>query len=317
MNRNKQYILNALFLVLILVVSSCGNHQSEKDARSATSDISETFDGTSEAVSVTTLWNNRPDTTLIDTSSSMEVATQNLRTFENEKIEKVKKLDNGIAIKWLVDQKGRTIKDGEMVLIEYRLSLPDGKIVAGNNPNMPFMPFVVGYNMQTLGWDIALKELSVGDFAKIELPASFAYGSKGIKDVIPANSKVWLFVKIYSYIEPGLNKNGVKSWLVKQGEKMASDAQNTLEYTIQMTVSSKTRSNIVNTYFNNAPLMYTRGQRNLLPGLRNLVDSSRKGDRFLVLLAPEKGFGPNGFSDKISSQDTILVNMEIEDVRGI
>jgi FK506-binding protein 1 len=247
----------------------------------------------------------------------MEVATQNLRTFENEKIEKVKKLDNGIAIKWLVDQKGRTIKDGEMVLIEYRLSLPDGKIVAGNNPNMPFMPFVVGYNMQTLGWDIAFKELSVGDFAKIELPASFAYGSKGIKDVIPANSKVWLFVKIYSYIEPGLNKNGVKSWLVKQGEKMASDTQNNLEYTIQMTVSSKTRSNIVNTYFNNAPLMYTRGQRNLLPGLRNLVDSSRKGDRFLVLLAPEKGFGPNGFSDKISSQDTILVNMEIEDVRGI
>lgn len=317
MNRNKQYILNALFLVSILVLSSCGNHESEKDARSATSDISETFDGTSEAVSVTTLWNNRPDTTLIDTSSSMEVATQNLRTFENEKIEKVKKLDNGISIKWLVDQKGRTIKDGEMVLIEYRLSLPDGKIVAGNNPNMPFMPFVVGYNMQTLGWDIALKELSVGDFAKIELPASFAYGSKGIKDVIPANSKVWLFVKIYSYIEPGLNKNGVKSWLVKQGEKMASDAQNTLEYTIQMTVSSKTRSNIVNTYFNNAPLMYTRGQRNLLPGLRNLVDSSRKGDRFLVLLAPEKGFGPNGFSDKISSQDTILVNMEIEDVRGI
>ena len=317
MNRNKQYILNALFLVSILVLSSCGNHESEKDARSATSDISETFDGTSEAVSVTTLWNNRPDTTLIDTSSSMEVATQNLRTFENEKIEKVKKLDNGISIKWLVDQKGRTIKDGEMVLIEYRLSLPDGKIVAGNNPNMPFMPFVVGYNMQTLGWDIALKELSVGDFAKIELPASFAYGSKGIKDVIPANSKVWLFVKIYSYIEPGLNKNGVKSWLVKQGEKMASDAQNTLEFTIQMTVSSKTRSNIVNTYFNNAPLMYTRGQRNLLPGLRNLVDSSRKGDRFLVLLAPEKGFGPNGFSDKISSQDTILVNMEIEDVRGI
>lgn len=317
MNRNKQYILNALFLVSILVLSSCGNHESEKDARSATSDISETFDGTSEAVSVTTLWNNRQDTTLIDTSSRMEVATQNLRTFENEKIEKVKKLDNGIAIKWLVDQKGRTIKDGEMVLIEYRLSLPDGKIVAGNNPNMPFMPFVVGYNMQTLGWDIAFKELSVGDFAKIELPASFAYGSKGIKDVIPANSKVWLFVKIYSYIEPGINKNGVKSWLVKQGEKMASDAQNNLEYTIQMTVSSKTRSNIVNTYFNNAPLMYTRGQRNLLPGLRNLVDSSRKGDRFLVLLAPEKGFGPNGFSDKISSQDTILVNMEIEDVRGI
>ncbi len=317
MNRNKQYILNALFLVLIPVLSSCGNHESENDARSATSDISETFDGTSEAVSVTTLWNNRPDTTLIDTSSSMEVATQNLRTFENEKIEKVKKLDNGIAIKWLVDQKGRTIKDGEMVLIEYRLSLPDGKIVAGNNPNMPFMPFVVGYNMQTLGWDIALKELSVGDFAKIELPASFAYGSKGIKDVIPACSKVWLFVKIYSYIEPGLNKNGVKSWLVKQGEKMASDTQNNLEYTIQMTVSSKTRSNIVNTYFNNAPLIYTRGQRNLLPGLRNLVDSSRKGDRFLVLLAPEKGFGPNGFSDKISSQDTILVNMEIEDVRGI
>ena len=55
-----------------------------------------------------------------------------------------------------------------MVLLEYRLALPDGKFIDGNNKlNLPFIPFVLGYNMQTPGWDSAIRELSVGDLAKI------------------------------------------------------------------------------------------------------------------------------------------------------
>ncbi|MFM8242835.1 MAG: FKBP-type peptidyl-prolyl cis-trans isomerase, partial [Crocinitomicaceae bacterium] len=156
--------------------------------------------------------NNKTETKKVSTdTSSFGDSKENLKTFEKGKVVSSKSLSNGIQIKWIHNADGRAIQDGEMVLIEYRLALPDGKIVDGNHrANLPFFPFVVGYNLQTLGWDIAFKELSIGDFAKIELPAAFAYGNKGLGNVIAANSSVWLYVKVYSFVEPGVNENGIK-----------------------------------------------------------------------------------------------------------
>ena len=50
------------------------------------------------------------------------------------------------------------------------------------------MPFMVGFNMQTKGWDIALRQLKVGDFAEIIIPSELARGSKGIEGLIPPNA---------------------------------------------------------------------------------------------------------------------------------
>ena len=106
----------------------------------------------------------------------------NLKSFEKGKVADVKTFSNGLVIKWILKGKGRKLKKGEMALIDYRLALPDGKIVDGNNRiNMPFIPFVIGYNMQTPGWDLAFLELTPGDFVKIEIPAELALGSKEIK----------------------------------------------------------------------------------------------------------------------------------------
>ena len=107
--------------------------------------------------------NNTPEATLIN--------------FEINKIKNEVKYDNGMIIKWLENGKGAKLKSGEVVLIEYRLALPDGKIIDGNQRvDLPFIPFMIGFNMQTLGWDLALTELKVGDFVKVEIPAYLARG---------------------------------------------------------------------------------------------------------------------------------------------
>ena len=148
----------------------------------------------------------------------------NLQNYENGKIEKTKILDNGIVVKWIFNNGGRKIRKGDMVLLEYRLALKDGSIIDGNNKlNLPFLPFVLGYNMQTPGWDIGISELSTGDYAKIEIPAELAYGSKGIKDVIPPNSVNWLYVKVLSFVSPGINEDGVTSWKLKEGTEKISE----------------------------------------------------------------------------------------------
>ena len=205
-----------------------------------------------------------------------------------------------------------------MVLIEYRLALPDGKIVDGNHrANLPFFPFVVGYNLQTLGWDIAFKELSIGDFAKIELPAAFAYGNKGLGNVIAANSSVWLYVKVYSFVEPGVNENGIKSWLIKDGQTSDLDKTQDKQFFLQMTASTKSTSNVINTYYNNTPMRYIPGQNALVPGLRKVLKNAKVGERYLVLLDASQAYGKYGFANKVKPNESVLFNVEIDDVRAI
>ena len=263
--------------------------------------------------------NNKKETKKMSAdTASFGDSKENLKSFEKGKVVSSKSLANGIQIKWIHNADGRTIQDGEMVLIEYRLALPDGKIVDGNHrANLPFFPFVVGYNLQTLGWDNAFKELSIGDFAKIELPAAFAYGNKGLGDVIPANSSVWLYVKVYSFVEPGINENGIKSWLIKDGQTSDLDKTQDQQLFLQMTASTKSTPNVINTYFNNTPIRYIPGQNALVPGLRKVLKNAKVGERYLVLLDAPQAYGKYGFSNKVKPNETVLFNVEIDDVRAI
>jgi FKBP-type peptidyl-prolyl cis-trans isomerase len=263
--------------------------------------------------------NNKKETKKMSAdTASFSDSKENLKSFEKGKIVSSKSLANGIQIKWIQNVDGRAIQDGEMVLIEYRLALPDGKIVDGNHrANLPFFPFVVGYNLQTLGWDIAFKELSIGDFAKIELPAAFAYGNKGLGNVIAANSSVWLYVKVYSFVDPGVNENGIKSWLIKDGQTSDLDKTQDKQFFLQMTASTKSTPNVINTYFNNTPIRYIPGQNALVPGLRKVLKNAKVGERYLVLLDAPQAYGKYGFANKVKPNESVLFNVEIDDVRAI
>lgn len=290
----------SLYAALIIALASCVQKE----------------DKTEEIVKAA---NNKKETKKMSAdTASFGDSKENLKSFEKGKVVSSKSLANGIQIKWIHNADGRAIQDGEMVLIEYRLALPDGKIVDGNHrANLPFFPFVVGYNLQTLGWDIAFKELSIGDFAKIELPAAFAYGNKGLGDVIPANSSVWLYVKVYSFVEPGINENGIKSWLIKDGQTSDLDKTQDKQLFLQMTASTKSTPNVINTYFNNTPIRYIPGQNALVPGLRKVLKNAKVGERYLVLLDAPQAYGKYGFSNKVKPNETVLFNVEIDDVRAI
>jgi len=242
---------------------------------------------------------------------------ENLKIFEKGKVENTKILDNGVVIKWLVNNKGRKIENGEMILLEYRLALPDGKIIDGNNKlELPFIPFVLGYSMQTPGWDTAIRELSVGDFAKIEIPSELAYGVKGIKGIIPSNSDNWLFVKVHSSVSPEVNENGVTSWKLKNG-KEKTVYKGKKELIFHAIVSTPNKSSILNTYLSNSPIRFKTGQTNIVPGLRKLLMNANKGDKYYVILDSKQAYGSKGYLDLIQANESVFFNIDIIDSRGI
>ncbi len=260
---------------------------------------------------------NKPKNVVKDTSFNMNDGKENLKSFEKGKIENTKFLDNGVVIKWIVNGEGRKIKKGEMVLLEYRLALPDGKIIDGNNKlNLPFIPFVLGYNMQTPGWDSAIRELSIGDFAKIEIPAELAYGSKGIKDIIPPNSANWLYVKVHSFVSPGINEDGVTSWKLREGtEKINEKLKKELSF--HAIVSTESKGSVMNTYLSNFPIKFTSGSKNIVPGLRKLLKNANKGDKYYIILDSKQAYGSRGYSTLIKANESVFFNIEVIDVKLI
>jgi FKBP-type peptidyl-prolyl cis-trans isomerase len=253
-----------------------------------------------------------------DTLSEFDQAKQNLKTFEKGKVEHTKMMENGVFIKWFNKSNGAKIKKGEMVLIEYRLALPDGKIVDGNNRlGYPCIPFVVGYNMQTPGWDIGLQQLAVGDFAKIEIPSNLAMGEKGLKGIVPPNSSNWLFVKVLARVTPGINENGVVSWKWKEGENQKNNDADEKEISFHAIVSTESRASVMNSYKSNFPLRYTTGSKAIVPGLRKLLKNAKKGERYIVVLDSQKAYGSRGFADLVKPNEKVLYNIEITEVRAI
>lgn len=251
-----------------------------------------------------------------DLDTGAFASKQNLIDFEKGKVSSTKKLENGILIKWIKRGSGAKLQKGEMALIDYRLALPDGKIIDGNNRiELPFIPFVVGYSMQTPGWDLSFTELRTGDFVKIEIPAALAYGSKGIKNLIAPNSDNWLYVKVISKVQPSIDSDGIRSWRLAKGEPFDLASASEKEIAYEFMASTPSRSNAINA--RKFPLRYIPGQKTVVPGLRKILKNALKGERYYIILSPSQAYGKKGYSNVIGPNETVFFLVDILGVRSI
>jgi FKBP-type peptidyl-prolyl cis-trans isomerase len=242
----------------------------------------------------------------------------NLKDFEKNKIKDSVRRENGIVIKWLSHGSGNKLVNGEVVLIDYRLALPDGKIIDGNQrAQLPFIPFIVGYNMQTLGWDLALLELKVGDFVKVEIPSYLAMGKKGMPGLIPPNTPNWLYLKIKARVSPEYDLDGIKIWTFAPGVATESipGRQNEIEY--HALISTRSNPNVMNTYKAKFPLKYVQGQKNVVPGLQQVFKNVKKGQKIYVLLDPMQAYGGRGYANIVKPNEGVFYNITVKDIRPI
>ena len=257
---------------------------------------------------------NTQDLTAIDTSAAG--SKKNLINFENGKVESRKKLSSGIVLKWIERGTGPGFKSGEMALIDYRLGTPDGRIIDGNNRiDLPFIPFVVGYSMQTQGWDLAFAHLRVGDFVKIEIPAALAYGSKGIKDVLAPNTPNWLYVKVLSKIKPSIDANGIRAWKLADGQPFEQEAGGVKEIAYEFVASTPNKPNAI--VARKFPQRFVVGQKTTVPGLRKILKNALQGERYYLVLAPEQAYGSKGYGQVIAPNEPVFFLLDIVGVRSI
>lgn len=283
----------SLFFTLVLFITACKQEHKQNEQNQAKQEESKQQ----------TITPNKAETVKVDTLE-MDLPTQDKLI-----------LDNGIEIEWLMKTEGAEIKQGDVILIDYKVRLEDSTIIDGNHLlKMPSLPYMYGFGFQPKGWDIAISHLRVGDFARIKIPAKLARGNQEIKNLVPKNADNYLTIRILSKKEPTRIVDGTKVWLLKENksnEVLFNKENNIIFHT---TISSPSKPFYFNSYIENQPYTLQYEDRSIVPGLKKALINAKKGDRMYVLIPADEAYGSRGYLNIVKPNEDLFYNILVMDV---
>lgn len=232
-----------------------------------------------------------------------------------------KKYSNGLVISWLKHGKGEKIKKGDVINIDYKVTLEDGKIIDGNHfRKMEFFSFVVGFQMQTPGWDFALENMKVGDFARVKIPAELARGEKGIRKegekdwFVPPNSVNYLSIRILSKQKPTREIDGTKVWVYEENKANKIKFNESNSVIFHYMISSESKPNYSNSYSTNTPYRLLITDKGIIPGLKKALINAKKADRMFVIVPASEAYGSKGLEGAVKPDEDLFYSLLIMDV---
>lgn len=239
-----------------------------------------------------------------NTKKSLDTITVSEKTF-----------DNGIRIKWFERGNGPEVKENDLIAIDYRNQLEDGTVYDGNHlVKKPDIPFFVGWNQQTSGWDLAMTELRVGDEVEIFIPAKLARGEKGIPGVVPPNANNILLLKVVEKLEPDFTEDNIRIWIVDKTKEDRTEIGYESEVVMHYWVSSETKPRYDNSYKRKLPFELKMGDGNIVPGLYKALLKGRKGDKMMIHIPSIEAYGPSGLPGLVPKNEDIFYDLIVLDV---
>lgn len=226
-----------------------------------------------------------------------------------------KELANGIRINWLKKGEGKSLKNNDLVRISYQNCLEDGTVYDANAMiKKTSVPFMLGWGLQTPGWDIAFRELKVGDEVDIFIPAELARGEKGIPGIVPPNANNILKVNIKEVMPPSKILDGIKIWVVDSIKQPGDSIQYKSTVEMHYWAHTKTTPRYDNSYMRRQPFELVMGDGNIVPGLYKALHFLRKGDKAMIYIPSQEAYGKKGLTDLVASNEDLLYDVMIVSV---
>jgi FKBP-type peptidyl-prolyl cis-trans isomerase len=128
-----------------------------------------------------------------DKCASQSPASPNFKPVDPELLKRVTIEDTKVG-------EGQEVKSGDVVCIDYKGTLLDGKVF--DESYKRGQPFVtqIGVGRVIPGWDLGIVGLKEGGKRKLTIPADLAYGSRD-SNGIPANSTLIFEVELVKVIK--------------------------------------------------------------------------------------------------------------------
>lgn len=230
-------------------------------------------------------------------------------------------LKGGLEIHWVEEGEGEAFGDGKLIDVDYAVYVKGGKLAHSTSQyGMLSVPFLIGFNMQTPGWDLALAQMKVGDSAEVIIPSKLGRGSKGYYDIdaatgqkrelIPPNTDLILKIRVVAERQPTRIVDGTKVW------KLYSNKTSTVEFNEGKEVSfscsgyTPSKRNIVNTNFS----MKLEDQ-GIVPGLKKAMIGAKKADKMFILVPSSEAYGSKGYHNLVKPNEDIFYNVFVTDVK--
>lgn len=282
---------NLKYIVIGLVISACTSGVEKVENKPASPTTRDAKDGLSEAERLI-----EPKKQLADKKS----------------------FPNGIQIQWFEKSEGEPIKEGAVYEINFKTKLQNGEVVDGNYKlQRDMLPFLVGYGQQTPGFDLAIKELRVGDFVEIFIPGALARGKKGIPGIIPPNAPNIVLLRVGKEIKPTKVVDGVKVWKLEENREM-TDAKvgESSNLAIHYFVGTKSNPRYDNSYQRNTPFAFGMKDASLIPGLRKAMLNTKMYDKLYILVPAKEAYGSRGYVDLVKPNEDLFYDIIVMDVDG-
>ena len=223
-----------------------------------------------------------------------------------------KDLAGGLKIKWLKKGEGRKISKNDLVRISYQNCLEDGTVYDANAMiKKASIPFMVGWNLQTPGWDLALVELSEGDEVEIFIPAALARGEKGIPGLVPPNANNILKLNVKEIITPTKVVDDIRIWVVEQRKKPGDTIKYGDKVNLHYWVSSQSKPRYDNSYQRGAPFELVMGDGNIVPGLYKALHFLREGDKAMIHIPAKEAYGKEGLKNLVPPNEDLFYDIMV------
>lgn len=247
--------------------------------------------------------------------SGLKQTSSNNKSLLPTKIQDQKKLNNGLTIKWFKHGKGELIQKEDVININYQVFLEDGTLVDGNELLMKsHLPFLVGYGMQTKGWDIALEHLHLGDFVEIFLPSNLARGKKGIKGLIPPNANNVIRLKTIEKVNPTKVIDGTKVWLLEENKLELNKANEKSVVDFHYMVGSESNPKYDFSYKRNIPFRMRFTDNGIISGLKKALINAKRSDKMWVLVPSSEAYGSKGLLDLVKPNEKVFYDIFVMEV---